>query len=217
MDTLYRPADAAVRRGLVGAAALPRPVRAWSSRPTSGAAWALSIVGLVIVIRILLIPLFVKQIKAQRGLQMLQPQMKEIQKKYKDDRQKQSEEMMKLYKETGTNPLSSCLPILVQAPFFFALFHVLNEVAKGQTVGVMTQAEVDVDAERDDLRCAAVRDASPRADDASTSRSCAGIDDRRDDRDDVHHPAPADGDATCRPARTTRWRSSRRSCSTSSR
>ncbi|HYN75757.1 MAG TPA: membrane protein insertase YidC [Candidatus Limnocylindria bacterium] len=110
--------------------------------PTSGAAWGLSIVGLVVVLRILLFPLFVKQIKAQRGLQQLQPQMKEIQKKYKDDRQKQSEEMMKLYKETGTNPLSSCLPILVQAPFFFALFHVLNEVAKDQTVGFMTQAEV---------------------------------------------------------------------------
>ena len=75
--------------------------------PDSGAAWGLSIVGLVVVLRILLFPLFVKQIKAQRGLQALQPQMKEIQKKYKDDRQKQSEEMMKLYKDTGTNPLSS--------------------------------------------------------------------------------------------------------------
>jgi YidC/Oxa1 family membrane protein insertase len=99
--------------------------------PASGAAWALSIVMLVVLIRICLIPLFVKQIKAQRGLQVLQPQMKAIQTKYKNDRQKQSEEMMKLYKETGTNPLSSCLPILVQSPFFFALFHVLSYVAKG--------------------------------------------------------------------------------------
>ncbi len=111
--------------------------------PTSGAAWGLSIVGLVVVLRILLFPLFVKQIKAQRGLQALQPQMKEIQKKYKDDKAKQSEAMMKLYKDTGTNPLSSCLPILVQAPFFFALFHVLNEVAQGDTVGVMNQIQVD--------------------------------------------------------------------------
>ena len=102
----------------------------------------MSIVGLVVVLRILLFPLFVKQIKAQRGLQALQPQMKEIQKKYKDDRQKQSEEMMKLYKDTGTNPLSSCLPILVQSPFFLALFHVLNEVAQDKTVGLMTQADV---------------------------------------------------------------------------
>ena len=111
--------------------------------PASGAAWALAIVMLVVLIRICLIPLFVKQIKAQRGLQLLQPQMKVIQTKYKNDRQKQSEEMMKLYKDTGTNPLSSCLPILVQSPFFFALFHVLSYVAKGQPVGVLNQATVD--------------------------------------------------------------------------
>ena len=66
--------------------------------------------GLVVLIRIILIPLFVKQIKSQRALTALQPHMKEIQKKYKDDRQKQSEEMMKLYKEHKTNPLASCFP-----------------------------------------------------------------------------------------------------------
>ncbi|MFN8183826.1 MAG: membrane protein insertase YidC [Candidatus Nanopelagicales bacterium] len=104
----------------------------------SGAAWGLSIVGLVIVIRVLLIPLFVKQIKAQRNLQILQPQMKEIQQKYAGDRQRQSEEMMKLYRETGTNPLSSCLPILVQAPIFFALFRVLQGMAQDKAVGVLT-------------------------------------------------------------------------------
>ena len=68
--------------------------------------WSLSIIGLGIVIRIILIPLFVKQIKSQRALTALQPHMKEIQKKYKDDRQKQSEEMMKLYKEHKTNQLA---------------------------------------------------------------------------------------------------------------
>ena len=109
----------------------------------SGAAWGLSIVGLVIVIRILLIPLFVKQIKAQRNLQLIQPQMKEIQKKYAGDRQKQSEEMMKLYRESGTNPLSSCLPILVQAPIFFALFRVLQGLAQDKAVGVLTPELVD--------------------------------------------------------------------------
>jgi YidC/Oxa1 family membrane protein insertase len=103
--------------------------------PAGGWAWALSIVGLVVVIRILLIPLFVKQIKAQRGLQMLQPEIKKIQAKYKgksdpESRQKQSQEMMKLYKDTGTNPLASCLPIVAQAPIFFALFHVLNGIGK---------------------------------------------------------------------------------------
>ena len=106
---------------------------------TSGAAWALSIVGLVVVIRILLIPLFVKQIKAQRGLQILQPEIKAIQKRYKDDRQKQSEEMMKLYRESGTNPFASCLPILLQMPIFFALFHVLwYVVAQDNPFGPMT-------------------------------------------------------------------------------
>ena len=97
--------------------------------PDSGWTWTFSIVGLVIVIRILLIPLFVKQIKAQRNLQLIQPQMKEIQKKYAGDRERQSQEMMKLYKETGTNPLSSCLPIIAQAPIFFALFSVLQGIA----------------------------------------------------------------------------------------
>jgi YidC/Oxa1 family membrane protein insertase len=98
--------------------------------PDSGWTWAFSIVGLVIVIRIALIPLFVKQINAQRGLQLIQPQMKEIQKKYAGDKERQSQEMMKLYKETGTNPLSSCLPILLQAPIFFALFSTLQGVAQ---------------------------------------------------------------------------------------
>jgi YidC/Oxa1 family membrane protein insertase len=97
--------------------------------PDSGWTWTFSIVGLVIVIRILLIPLFVKQIKSQRNLQLIQPQMKEIQKKYAGDREKQSQEMMKLYRETGTNPLASCLPIILQAPIFFALFGVLQSIA----------------------------------------------------------------------------------------
>jgi YidC/Oxa1 family membrane protein insertase len=98
--------------------------------PSSGWTWAFSIVGLVIVIRIALIPLFVKQIKSQRNLQLIQPQMKEIQKKYAGDKDKQSQEMMKLYRETGTNPLASCLPILLQAPIFFALFGVLQSIAQ---------------------------------------------------------------------------------------
>ncbi len=101
--------------------------------PASGWTWTFSIVGLVIVIRILLIPLFVKQIKAQRNLQIIQPKIKEIQKKYAGDRERQSQEMMKVYKETGTNPLASCLPILLQAPIFFALFRVLQGIAMYNT------------------------------------------------------------------------------------
>lgn len=106
---------------------------------TSGWTWALSIVGLVVVIRIMLIPLFVKQIKAQRNMQLIQPKIKEIQKKYAGDREKQSQEMMKLYKETGTNPLASCLPIILQAPIFFALFRVLQYgIAQEEGIGALT-------------------------------------------------------------------------------
>ncbi|ALC22093.1 membrane protein insertase YidC [Streptomyces pristinaespiralis] len=111
--------------------------------PDTGWAWGLSIVSLVILIRICLIPLFVKQIKSTRNMQALQPKMKAIQERYKNDRQRQSEEMMKLYKETGTNPLSSCLPILAQSPFFFALYHVLSKIASGNEIGVLNQSLVD--------------------------------------------------------------------------
>ncbi|MDN3023707.1 membrane protein insertase YidC [Streptomyces sp. S.PB5] len=111
--------------------------------PDTGWAWGLSIVSLVILIRICLIPLFVKQIKATRAMQTLQPEMKKIQERYKNDKQRQSEEMMKLYKETGTNPLSSCLPILAQSPFFFALYHVLNSIANNDTIGSINQSLLD--------------------------------------------------------------------------
>jgi YidC/Oxa1 family membrane protein insertase len=102
--------------------------------PEAGFTWALSIVGLVIVIRIILIPLFVKQIHASRRMQLIQPEMQKIQKKYKgktdpESRQAMTQETMALYKRTGTNPFSSCLPILLQSPIFFALFRVLNSLA----------------------------------------------------------------------------------------
>ncbi|WP_433400477.1 membrane protein insertase YidC [Streptomyces sp. CA-146814] len=109
----------------------------------SGWAWGLSIVSLVVLIRICLIPLFVKQIKSTRNMQVLQPKMKAIQERYKNDKQRQSEEMMKLYKETGTNPLSSCLPILAQSPFFFALYHVLSSIASGKKIGAINQDLLD--------------------------------------------------------------------------
>jgi len=110
----------------------------------SGWTWALSIVGLVIVIRILLIPLFVKQIKASRGMQLLQPEMKKIQEKYKGksdqaSRQAMTQETMALYRESGTNPFASCLPLLLQSPIFFALFRVLNGISHQQTVGPLDQ------------------------------------------------------------------------------
>ncbi|MDQ3359592.1 MAG: membrane protein insertase YidC [Actinomycetota bacterium] len=107
---------------------------------TSGLTWALSIVGLVIVLRILLMPLFVKQIHSQRRMQLLQPDLMKIQAKYKGkkdeaSRKAMTEESFGLYKKHGTNPFASCLPILIQMPFFFALFRLLNSVpqyASGQ-------------------------------------------------------------------------------------
>lgn len=96
----------------------------------AGGTWALSIVGLVVVVRILLIPLFVRQIRSMRNMQLIQPQLRELQKKYGHDRERMGQETMKLYKETGTNPFSSCLPILAQAPVFFALFRTLNGISE---------------------------------------------------------------------------------------
>ena len=95
-----------------------------------GAAWVLSIVGLTIVMRLLIMPLFVRQIRASRGMQLMQPELKAIQDKYKGkkdqaSRQRMQEEMMALYRKHGTNPFSSCFPILLQMPVFFALFRVL--------------------------------------------------------------------------------------------
>jgi YidC/Oxa1 family membrane protein insertase len=99
-----------------------------------GWAWVFSIVALTIVIRIALIPLFFKQIKASRGMQTMQPELQAIQKKYKGksdpaSREAMGRETMELYRKHGTNPLASCLPILLQSPIFFALFRVLNNLA----------------------------------------------------------------------------------------
>jgi YidC/Oxa1 family membrane protein insertase len=105
----------------------------------SGVGWALSIVGLTVVIRAALIPLFVKQIKSSRNMQLLQPKVKELQKKYGHDRERLTQETMALYRETGTNPFSSCLPILVQMPIFLALFRLLDQAAKkGHGHGVLS-------------------------------------------------------------------------------
>ncbi|MET0819364.1 MAG: membrane protein insertase YidC [Aeromicrobium sp.] len=96
----------------------------------SGWTWALSIIGLTVTIRTLLIPLFVKQIKSSRNMQLLQPQIKALQQKYKHDRERLTQEQMKLWKETGTNPFASCLPLILQMPIFFALFRVIDHAAK---------------------------------------------------------------------------------------
>jgi YidC/Oxa1 family membrane protein insertase len=97
-----------------------------------GLAWVLSIVGLTLVIRAALIPLFVKQIKSSRNMQLIQPKVKELQKKYGHDRERLAQETMKLYKDTGTNPFASCLPILIQMPIFLALFRLVDHAAKAK-------------------------------------------------------------------------------------
>lgn len=115
----------------------------------SGWTWVLSIVGLVVVLRVLLIPVFVRQIRAQRKTQLLQPEIMKIRAKYKGKKDEASrramgEETMALYKNNGTNPFSSCMPMLLQMPFFFALFRMLftvPAVAAGQDepVGFFTR------------------------------------------------------------------------------
>lgn len=116
--------------------------------PDAGITWVLAIVGLVVVVRAALIPIFVRQIKSQRRMLEVAPQLKKIQDKYKGkkdqfSREAMSRETMELYKRTGTNPLSSCLPLLLQMPIFFGLFSVLNDAsihADRGGVGALTPA-----------------------------------------------------------------------------
>lgn len=98
--------------------------------PDSGWAWALSIVGLTITVRAMLIPLFVKQINSSRNMQLIQPQLQELRKKYGHDRERFAQEQMKLFQDTGTNPFSSCMPLLLQMPIFFALFRMIDQASR---------------------------------------------------------------------------------------
>ncbi|MDF2145102.1 membrane protein insertase YidC [Knoellia sp. p5-6-4] len=145
--------------------------------PASGAAWVLSIIGLVVVMRAAMIPLFVRQIHASRRMQLIQPEMQKIQAKYKgktdpDSRQAMTQETMDLYKRTGTNPFSSCMPILIQSPFFFGLFRVLNgleSIATGKTepIGPITQ-DVAAQAEQSTFLGAQLSDTFMSADSTAT-------------------------------------------------
>ena len=117
----------------------------WSAigmNPADGLTWILSILGLVLVVRAALIPLFVRQIKSQRKMLEIAPQLKKIQEKYKGkrdqfSREAMSRETMELYKRTGTSPFSSCLPLIAQMPIFFSLFQVLDNAQKHpETAGI---------------------------------------------------------------------------------
>ena len=108
---------------------------------SAGITWVLAIVGLVLVVRTALIPLFVKQIKSQRKMMEIAPELRKIQEKYRGkkdqlSREAMSRETMALYKNRGTSPFSSCLPLLVQMPIFFALFSVLNDVTRHAQAGI---------------------------------------------------------------------------------
>jgi YidC/Oxa1 family membrane protein insertase len=130
IDTILFPIEWVVAWVMYGSHALFTTL---GMQDGAGLAWVLSVVALTIVIRIALIPLFFKQIKASRGMQMLQPELQAIQKKYKgksdpSSREAMGRETMELYRKHGTNPMASCLPILLQSPIFFALFRVLNNL-----------------------------------------------------------------------------------------
>jgi YidC/Oxa1 family membrane protein insertase len=98
--------------------------------PTSGWTWALSIVILVALMRLVMVPLFIKQMHTTRAMSALAPQMQALRKKYKNDKQTLQQETMKLYQQAGVNPLMGCLPVVLQLPLFFALFSVLKAIAE---------------------------------------------------------------------------------------
>ena len=97
---------------------------------TSGWTWALTIVILVVLMRLLMVPLFIRQMHTTRAMSSLQPQMAALRKKYKNDKQTLNQETMKLYQEAGVNPLMGCLPFALQLPLFFGLFSVLRAIAE---------------------------------------------------------------------------------------
>ena len=103
-----------------------------------GLPWAWSIVALTLIVRLLLVPLTVRQIHSMQNLQAHMPEMKAIQQKYKTDKKRQQEELMKFYRENKINPAASCLPLLAQLPVFFALYFVLREFSKHPPAGSLS-------------------------------------------------------------------------------
>jgi YidC/Oxa1 family membrane protein insertase len=111
---------------------LLRHILSWL-HASAGLPWAWSIVALTVIVRMILVPLTVRQIHSMQNLQRHAPQMKEIQRKYKTDKKKQQEELMKFYRENQINPASSCIPLLAQFPVFIALYFVLRDFTKHVT------------------------------------------------------------------------------------
>jgi YidC/Oxa1 family membrane protein insertase len=187
----------------------------------SGWTWVLSIMFLTVVIRIALIPLFVKQIKSSRNMQLLQPKVRELQKKHGHDREKLGQETMKLYRENNANPLASCLPLLLQIPIFLALFRVLDGAARGIPRGhwLVINPDLLTSLNQATIFGARISDTflkvvSPTASPAYTSRHPGA--DHRHDGHLVHHAAAADAQNSLR-ALTGPFAQRQRSCSMSSR
>ena len=123
-----------------------------SSTTTSGCSWGLSIIALTVVVRALLLPLTLKQFKSMQALQRLQPEIKELQEKYKDDKQRLNQEMMKFYQENKVNPLASCLPLVLQLPVFISLFYMLRKDLKS-TSAARARSRRRSRARRHDVGC----------------------------------------------------------------
>jgi YidC/Oxa1 family membrane protein insertase len=142
IDTILWPIRWVIEAVLAGAHAI---LEALGMNPASGAAWFFSIMALVLLVRAALIPVFVRQIKSQRRMMEIAPDLKKIQDKYKGkkdqfSREAMSRETMALYSKAGTNPFASCLPLLLQMPIFFGLFRVLQTAAEGRAgVSFMTE------------------------------------------------------------------------------
>ena len=132
MRELFHQLFELVAKAIVGLHDLTAPVFG----EDSGLSWALAIMLLTVCVRLLMYPLFLKQIKTQRTMQMLSPKIKELQKKHKGDRETLNQEMMKLYKEHNANPFAGCMPMLLQMPVFIALFQVLSQLAPKLKGGV---------------------------------------------------------------------------------
>jgi YidC/Oxa1 family membrane protein insertase len=105
-----------------------------------GASWGLAIVGLTVVVRAVMLPLTFSQFRSMRKMQLVAPELKALKEKYKDDKQRQSEEMMKLYREKGINPFASCLPLALQLPVFISLFYMLRTDLKKHICGPALKA-----------------------------------------------------------------------------
>jgi len=110
---------------------------------TVGVGWGLSIILLTITVRLLLLPLTLKQVKSMQRLQLLAPELRRIQAKYRDDKQRQQQEMMKFYQENRVNPLASCFPLLFQLPFFIGLYYMLRTDLRADICGQTAKACAD--------------------------------------------------------------------------